>query len=125
MGLKLSFSAAFFVGPLPAVHQPVAGDRLPGAVEAPDTPSRPDSRHGTGWGGDTDPTLRFGLELDVHCHMLIVDGAYTQSHHSTLRLYRAKAPSQIELAELVHTLSHRIARFLGKCNLLKRDAEKT
>jgi hypothetical protein len=70
---------------------------------------------------------RFGSahNLHVNYHMLYLDGVYTENHHGNTRFCRVKAPSQNALTTLVHTLSHRIARFLEKRGLLERDAENT
>ncbi len=59
---------------------------------------------------------RFGsaLNLNVHYHMLFLDGIYTEDGHGKQRFHRVKAPTHDELNTLVHTLSHRIARCLGK-----------
>ena len=70
---------------------------------------------------------RFGsaLNLNVHYHMLFLDGVYAKDDHGRQRFHRVKAPTHDELNTLVHTLSHRIARCLEKQGLLERDAENT
>ena len=70
---------------------------------------------------------RFGsaLNLNVHFHMLFLDGAYADKDHAQQRFHRVKAPTHSELNSLVHTLSHRIACYLEKQGLLERDAENT
>ena len=70
---------------------------------------------------------RFGsaLNLNVHYHMLFLDGIYTEDAYGKQRFRRVKAPTHSELNVLVHTLSHRIARCLEKRGLLERDAENT
>ena len=70
---------------------------------------------------------RFGsaLNLNVHFHMLFLDGVYADNGHGKQRFHRAKAPTHEELNTLVHTLSHRIARCLEKRGILERDAENT
>ncbi|MGY5395088.1 transposase [Acinetobacter sp. NigerLNRRAM0016] len=70
---------------------------------------------------------RFGsaLNLNVHYHMLFLDGIYTEDGHGKQRFHRVKAPTHDELNTLVHTLSHRIARCLEKRGVLERDAENT
>ncbi len=57
--------------------------------------------------------------------MLFLDGVYTESADGKPRFHRIKAPTHSELNALVHTLSHRIARFLERRGLLERDAENT
>jgi ribosomal protein S27E len=70
---------------------------------------------------------RYGsaLNLNVHFHMLFLDGIYTEDEQGKQRFHRVKAPTHDELNTLVHTLSHRIARCLEKRGLLERDAENT
>ena len=70
---------------------------------------------------------RFGsaLNLNVHYHMLLLDGVYAEDDYGKQRFHRVKAPTHDELNTLAHTLSHRIARCLEKRGLLERDAEST
>ena len=70
---------------------------------------------------------RFGsaLNLNVHFHMLFLDGVYAEDDYGQQRFHRVKAPTHDELNTLVHTLSHRIARCLEKRGVLERDAENT
>jgi len=70
---------------------------------------------------------RFGsaLNLNVHYHMLFLDGVYAEDDYGNQRFHRVKAPTHSELNTLVHTLSHRIAHCLQKQGLLERDAENT
>lgn len=42
-----------------------------------------------------------------------------------LRFHRVKAPTQEELLQLTHTLSHRVARFLERRGLFERDVENS
>lgn len=55
---------------------------------------------------------RFGsaLNLNVHYHMLFLDGVYAEDDYGKQRFHRVKAPTYDELNTLAHTLSHRIAR---------------
>jgi hypothetical protein len=59
---------------------------------------------------------RFGsaLNLNVHFHMLFLDGVYTETKHSRTRFQRTNGPEQQELIELVHTISQRVAGFLER-----------
>ncbi len=68
---------------------------------------------------------RFGsaLNLNVHFHMLFLDGIYTKNKQGLIRFKRTIAPNQQELAILVHTISHRVARFLERQGVLERDEE--
>ena len=70
---------------------------------------------------------RFGsaLNLNLHFHMLVLDGVYVENDYGSLRFHRVKAPSFDELKALVHAISHRVARFLEKRGFLERDAESS
>ena len=70
---------------------------------------------------------RFGsaLNLNLHFHLLFLDGVYAEDADGKQRFHRVKAPSHCDLNTLVHTLSHHIARCLEKRGLLERDAENT
>ena len=65
---------------------------------------------------------RFGsaLNLNVHLHMLFVDGVYTFDDERP-RLHRGCTPAQTELQRLLHTIAIRVARALEKQGLLLRD----
>jgi hypothetical protein len=70
---------------------------------------------------------RFGsaLNLNLHFHMLFIDGVYQQKKNDRLAFHRVKAPSASELNSLVATISQRIARHLEKQGLLTRDDENS
>ena len=70
---------------------------------------------------------RFGsaLNLNVHFHMLFLDGVYVEDDYGQQRFHRVKTPTHDELNTLVHTLSHRVARCLEKRGVLERDAENS
>ena len=70
---------------------------------------------------------RFGsaLNLNVHFHMLFLDGVYSESKYGKTRFHRTNAPDQQELTELVHTISHRVAGFLEREGILERDEENS
>ncbi len=58
---------------------------------------------------------RFGsaLNLNVHFHMLFLDGVFIDSKHGGNQCFhRAKAPTSDELAKLTHTIAHRVGRYL-------------
>jgi hypothetical protein len=63
------------------------------------------------------------LNLNIHYHMLFLDGVYVDGAGSTTRFHWVKAPTNDELAQLTHTIVQRIARFLERQGLLERDAE--
>ena len=68
---------------------------------------------------------RFGgaLNLNVHFHMLFLDGVYVDDARSGTRFRWVKAPTHAELTQLSHTIAHRVSRFLECQGLLVRDAE--
>ncbi len=68
---------------------------------------------------------RFGsaLNLNIHFHMLLLDGVYSVDDYRKMRFHRIKAPELKELTQLVHTISLRVARFLERRGLLERDDE--
>ena len=67
---------------------------------------------------------RFGsaLNLNIHFHMLFLDGAY-RFGRARPRFHRAPRPTSAELVRLLHTISTRLARLLERRGLLVRDAE--
>lgn len=70
---------------------------------------------------------RFGgaLNLNIHFHMLFLDGAYVDGAKGTHRLRWVKAPTDDELTQLVHAMARRIGRLLEREGLLERDAENS
>jgi len=68
---------------------------------------------------------RFGgaLNLNIHFHMLFLDGVYVDSAGSSTRFRWVKAPTNSELNQLSHTIAGRLARYLERQGLLERDAE--
>ena len=68
---------------------------------------------------------RFGsaLNLNVHFHMLFLDGVYTETKYGKTRFQRTNAPDQQELIDLVHTISRRVAGFLEREGILERDED--
>ena len=68
---------------------------------------------------------RFGsaLNLNVHFHMLFLDGVYVERPDGSLRFRWVRAPTSAELAGLTQTLARRIGRFLERQGLLELDAE--
>ncbi len=69
---------------------------------------------------------RFGsaLNLNIHYHMLFLDGVYVDGVNGT-RFRWVKAPTTQELTQLAHTIAHRAGRFLERQGLLERDAENS
>ena len=68
---------------------------------------------------------RFGgaLNLNVHFHMLLLDGVYVERADGSLRFRRVGAPTTAELEALTRTLARRIGRLLERRGVLERDAE--
>jgi hypothetical protein len=67
---------------------------------------------------------RFGsaLNLNIHFHMLFLDGVYTGGTNShPVRFRRIKAPTAEDLVKLTHTIASRVARYLERRGLLVRD----
>jgi rRNA maturation protein Nop10 len=65
------------------------------------------------------------LNLNVHFHMLFLDGVYIEDKYGASRFHRVKAPTSDELAKLTHTVAHRIGRYFERRGLLERDADNT
>lgn len=70
---------------------------------------------------------RFGsaLNLNVHFHMLFLDGVYVEQSHGSARFRWVKAPTSAELNQLTQTLARRIGRYLERQGLLEPDAENS
>ena len=68
---------------------------------------------------------RFGsaLNLNIHFHMLFLDGVYIDRSDGSARFRWVKAPAREELTQLAHTIAHRVGRFLERQGLLERDAD--
>jgi len=80
--------------------------------------------HKTANTGSVTLIQRFGgaLNLNVHFHMLLLDGVYVDGS-SGPRFCWIKAPTSTELSQLSHTIAHRVSRFLERQGLLVRDDE--
>ena len=85
--------------------------------------------HATAKTGAVTLIQRFGwsgtpgaLNLNVHFHMLLLDGVYVDSPAGP-RFRWVKAPSSAELRQLSHTIARRVSRFLERQGLLVRDDE--
>ena len=70
---------------------------------------------------------RFGsaLNLNVHFHMLFLDGVYVDHSDGTVRFRWVKAPTSAELTPLAHTIAQRVGRYLERQGLLECDAENS
>ena len=68
---------------------------------------------------------RFGsaLNLNIHFHILFLDGVYVYRDDRPPRFQRVEAPDKGELEELVHLISQRVGRCLERQGLLVQDTE--
>jgi hypothetical protein len=63
------------------------------------------------------------LLLNIHFHMLFLDGAYADRQDGTARFRRVGSPTNQELTRLTQIIARRVGRFLEGQGLLERDAE--
>ncbi len=68
---------------------------------------------------------RFGsaLNLNIHFHMLFLDGVYVDDGAAHFAFQSNKAPTPEQLTEVLHTISQRVAGFLERRGLLQRDED--
>jgi len=68
---------------------------------------------------------RFGsaLNLNIHFHILFLDGVYVDRPDGTARFRWVRAPTTAELTHLTHTIAYRVGRFLERQGWLERDAD--
>lgn len=66
---------------------------------------------------------RFGsaLNLNIHFHMLFLDGVFVQDGAGGFAFHGTKAPTVAQLTELLHTISQLVASLLERRGLLERD----
>jgi hypothetical protein len=67
---------------------------------------------------------RFGsaLNLNIHFHMLFLDGVYTGgSNEHPIWFRQVKVPNRDELTRLTHTIAQRVGRYLERQGLVERD----
>jgi len=66
---------------------------------------------------------RFGgaLNLNIHFHMLFLDGVYSGSNGDLMLFRQTKAPNREELTRLTHTIAECVARYLERQGLVERD----
>ena len=86
-----------------------------------------DYTHNTARTGAVTLIQRFGsaLNLNIHFHMLFLDGVYVDTRLGAARFRWLQAPSSAELTQLAHTIAHRVGRFLERQGLLERDVENS
>jgi hypothetical protein len=70
---------------------------------------------------------RFGsaLNLNIHFHMLFLDGLYLRGPDQRLRFVSVAAPTPAELAQLIEQISQRVARHLERQGWLVRDEDNS
>jgi len=80
-----------------------------------------------GMAGAVTLVQRFGsaLNLNVHFHMLFLDGVYSRNQYGKIVFRRTKAPEKDELCKLVNQISLRVAAYLEREGFLERDAENS
>ena len=68
---------------------------------------------------------RFGsaLNLNIHFHVLFLDGVYVHRDNRPPRFQRVKAPNKDELEDVVQLISQRVGRSLERQGLLEQDTE--
>jgi hypothetical protein len=70
---------------------------------------------------------RFGsaLNLNIHFHMLFLDGVYVDRFDGSARFRWVSSPTTQELTQLSQTIARRVGRYLERQGLLERDAENS
>jgi hypothetical protein len=63
------------------------------------------------------------LNLNVHFHLLVLDGVYRREGEGRLRFVPVPAPHPAELQALVQRIAERIGRSLERSGLITRDIE--
>jgi hypothetical protein len=63
------------------------------------------------------------LNLNIHFHILLLDGVYVYRDNRPPRFQRIKAPDKGELEGLVQLISQRVGRCLERLGLLEQDSE--
>jgi hypothetical protein len=65
-----------------------------------------------------------GANLNVHLHVLVLEGVFTELPDGKLVFHHAPRPTTPEVSELLMTARKRILRHLGQCGLLDDDHGK-
>ncbi len=68
---------------------------------------------------------RFGsaLNLNIHFHMLFLDGVYVDRLDESARFRWVSSPTTQELTQLSQIIARRVGRYLERQGLLERDAD--
>ena len=64
------------------------------------------------------------LNINIHFHMLFLDGVYVDSANGA-RFRWIRAPTSVELTQLVHRIARHVGHFLERQGLLERDADNS
>jgi len=67
--------------------------------------------------------LGSALNLNLHFHVLFIDGVFSLKGNGQLRFHRVNAPTSKELNALVAAISERVARYLERQGWLARDEQ--
>ena len=65
------------------------------------------------------------LNLNIHFHMLFLDGMYADNKHGSSHFRWVKASTSAELTQLTHTIAHRVGHYLERQSLLVHDDENS
>ena len=65
------------------------------------------------------------LNLNIHFHMLFLDGMYVDRLDGSIRFRWVSSPTTQELTQLTQTIARRVGRYLERQGLLERDAENS
>lgn len=70
---------------------------------------------------------RFGsaLNLNIHFHMLFLDGVYVGDDENDLRFVSTTHHKMEDIVSLTHKMSTRIVRYLERAGIIERDAENS
>jgi hypothetical protein len=123
--LSFPFPLRFLFASRPGIMGRVLG--IVYRVIATDLVKKAGYTHHTARTGAVTLIQRFGsaLNLNIHFHMLFLDGVYVDHLNGTARFRWVKAPTSQELTQLAHTIAQRVGRFLERRGLLERDAENS
>jgi len=77
-------------------------------------------------GGAVTLVQRFGsaLNLNIHYHILALDGVYAADRQGRPRFVSVPAPTSVELNQLLEQIVQRVGRHLERRGLLERDEEQ-
>jgi hypothetical protein len=69
--------------------------------------------------------LSAALNLNLHFHMLFLDGVYVEHPAGAVRFCWVKAPTSAELSALAQRIAQRVGRYLEMQGLLQRDVQNS